>query len=371
MADGNNKDTAEKDIKARDIREKDIKEIDFKKIANYIKESIDSGVDYRKFEINLHSEENLKKLNDALNDVGAGFRADISGKLRKVPIRDIERRDDGFPEKNKIDIRETAGGIKDHVDKNISKEDFPKKEGVSDNGRERYTVFGRPEKEPDVDSDKIDKRSIDDRDNAFPPPTLTRVIMKDGDSYWDDSVGIFVAPDVSPLLNNEDKLLGEIAKESELTDLEKGGHRLNDAFIIEPSKDSPNLVNVYRIDVRTLEDSLKAKDHERNLPEVSVASQEKAKAGTKSTADRLADKGSETLKRLSEKVKVILTKVKENIALGAAVTFIMEHGGPVKTMDDIKKRDGVYKVIKEKLEKVRSALKLDRPNEKTGADKDL
>ena len=198
-----------------------------------------------------------------------------------------------------------------------------------------------------------------------------------------EDMSVYVVQDAKSLLNEDGKMKPEeLEKLKECMwktasvdfDPNDGFYKTTKILILEPNKEKPGSVNVYELQM-TAHEQDKESEHEDTVSS-SASRVETEKPRSRRCEESRAGGfeefigiGADKAVSLARKADMFLVKIKEGIALGAAIALVMSHGGPVKTMDDIKERDEAYKEIKEKMVKVRSFLGLDKTSKKDEPEK--
>lgn len=236
----------------------------------------------------------------------------------------------------------------------------PAEEQVPDNGELPYdkeaaeTVM---EEAPILDSDEEEKEPHYQtrRERAEEFSAMEQEIENEREKYdmldenglvfLNDDAAVFVTENASDLISGENmdpadagKLRKYIMDIAPVKYDENKLEAVTNIFIIEPVKNTGN-VNLYRLSMDGVE-KYSARDEEK--PAETVKGKD-------------IDKPS-----LKERMSGKLIKLKENIALGAAVALIISKGGPIKTMEDVHEAEEMKAEIKERLGKVRGALGLDK-----------
>ena len=195
-----------------------------------------------------------------------------------------------------------------------------------------------------------------------------RILENRGLVYADDGMSVYVMAKAADILDEDGKMRPEEAEKlrkciwdiSPVEYSEKDGvYRTTNVFIIEPSEEK-DTANVYEYKAqRTKEDAAETKKEE----EKSAAETEDKKE--KSAADRQTDEVME----MYDRAKEFIVKIKEGIAVGAAVAFVISYGAKVKTMEEAKEREALREELRDRVIKVREALGLEN-NGKAGKDRD-
>lgn len=236
----------------------------------------------------------------------------------------------------------------------------PAEEQVPDNGELPYDKEAAEtvtEEAPILDSDEEEKEPHYQtrRERAEEFSAMEQEIENEREKYdmldenglvfLNDDAAVFVTENASDLISGENmdpadagKLRKYIMDIAPVKYDENKLEAVTNIFIIEPVKNTGN-VNLYRLSMDGVE-KYSARDEEKPA---------------KTVKEKDTDKPS-----LKERMSGKLIKLKENIALGAAVALIISKGGPIKTMEDVHEAEEMKAEIKERLGKVRGALGLDK-----------
>lgn len=316
----------------------------------------------------------------------------LNGGEKENDTLSSEKRDEPAADKNVT--QESTSAVPQHEEpadefdgSPLRSEDIPGFDELPD-----FDSFTEPTENAEHYDDHTEKRPMDEPVAETPSEEtveaddeydILKLLEDHGLVYMNEDMSVYVVQDAKSLLNEDGKMKPEeLEKLKECMwktasvdfDPNDGFYKTTKILILEPNKEKPGSVNVYELQM-TAHEQDKESEHEDTVSS-SASRVETEKPRSRRCEESRAGGfeefigiGADKAVSLARKADMFLVKIKEGIALGAAIALVMSHGGPVKTMDDIKERDEAYKEIKEKMVKVRSFLGLDKTSKKDEPEK--